>query len=165
MKNGELRLSVLRSSAYCHEQGFDLGTSPHGWQFADIGVHEFRLLVTAGVPASVRAMMPGLADHLAAPPAAYAHLPYDAEIALPKETLLSLKPASVRLLACKRSWDGEALIVRLQEAAGKKTRAELAVARRETHVPLMFAPFEIKTVRIEKDGTSREVALIEETPT
>jgi alpha-mannosidase len=164
MKNGELRLSVLRSSAYCHEQGFDLGTSPRGWKFADIGVHEFRLLVTAGAPASVRAMMPGLADHLAAPPAAYAHLPYDAEIALPKETLLSLKPASVRLLACKRSWDGEALIVRLQEAAGKKTKAELAVVRRETHVPLMFAPFEIKTVRIEKDGTFREVALVEETP-
>jgi len=195
MKNGELRLSVLRSSAYCHEQGFDLGTSPRGWKFADIGVHEFRLLVTAGSPASVRAMMPGLADHLAAPPAAYAHLPYDAESTSPEETLLALKPASVRLLACKRSWDGEALIVRLQEAVGKKTKAELAVARPvdgsgtrtsdtsprsggkhvpgvqhsravpscEGHVPLSFAPFEIKTVRIERDGTWRVVALIEET--
>ena len=198
MKNGELRLSVLRSSAYCHEQGFDLGASPRGWKFADIGVHEFRLLVTAGAPASVRAMMPGLADHLAAPPAAYVHLPYDAEITSPKETLLALKPASVRLLACKRSWDGEALIVRLQEAVGKKTKAELVVrepARRdrghvptipehvqeghvpkvrvqpnravpslEGHVPLSFAPFEIKTLRIEKNGTWREAALIEELP-
>ncbi len=99
LKNGELRLSVLRSAAYCHEQGFDLdpkpgtrtsGTCPQ-WKFADIGVHEFRLLVTAGAPASVRAMMPGLADHLAAPPAAYAHLPYDAESTSPKETLLALK--------------------------------------------------------------------------
>ncbi len=56
------------------------------WKFADIGVHEFRLLVTAGAPASVKAMMPGLADHLAAPPAAYAHLPYDAEPVPPVET-------------------------------------------------------------------------------
>jgi len=162
MKNGELRLSVLRSSAYCHEQGFDLGISPRGWKFADIGVHEFRLLVTAGAPASVRAMMPGLADHLAAPPAAYAHLPYDAEIASPKEILLALKPASVRLLACKHSWDGKALIVRLQEAVGKKTKAKLKIA---DVIPLSFAPFEIKTLRIEKDGTWREAALVEETPT
>jgi alpha-mannosidase len=162
MKNGELRLSVLRSSAYCHEQGFDLGISPWGWKFADIGVHEFRLLVTAGAPASVRAMMPGLADHLAAPPAAYAHLPYDAEIASPKEILLALKPASVRLLACKHSWDGKALIVRLQEAVGKKTKAKLKIA---DVIPLSFAPFEIKTLRIEKDGTWREAALVEETPT
>jgi alpha-mannosidase len=180
-KDGELRLSVLRSSAYCHERGFDLGTRssgtcPPSWKFADIGVHEFRLLVTAGAPASVRAMLPGLADHLAAPPAAYAHLPYDASLVPPAETLISLKPSSVRLLAFKASWDGQALIVRLQEAVGKRTKAELEIARRgapdvksgperghvPVHVPLSFAPFEIKTIRVERDGAWREAALIEE---
>jgi alpha-mannosidase len=194
-KDGELRLSVLRSSAYCHERGFDLDASsvvgrgaPSGGptaKFADIGVHELRLLVTAGPPASVKAMMPGLADHLAAPPAAYAHLPYAADVVPPAETLLALKPASVRLLACKRSWDGdgEALIVRLQEAVGLRTKAVIAIARclvkhgnasprdvapqdrghmPPVHVPLSFAPFEIKTLRFERDDTWREVALIEE---
>ncbi len=160
-REGELRLSVLRSSAYCHEQGFDLGTRPLDWKFADIGVHVFRLLVAAGSPASVKAMMPGLADHLAAPPAVYAHLPYDAENVAPVDPLLALKPSNIRLLACKRSWDGEALIVRLQEAVGRKTKAELQVA---VAIPLAFAPFEIKTLRIERDGTWREAALIEETP-
>jgi alpha-mannosidase len=181
-KDGEPRLSVLRSSAYCHERGFDLGTRrpktgartsgtcPH-WKFADLGVHEFRLLVTAGAPASVKAMMPGLADHLAAPPAAYAHLPYDATKAPPAETLLALKPASVRLLACKPSWDRHALIVRMQEAVGKRTKAELTVARPldqergqapPVHVPLTFAPFEIKTVRVNRDGTRGLVRMIEE---
>jgi len=143
--DGELRLSVLRSSAYCHEQGFDLdaqatktetrtsGTCPPGacppaWKFADIGVHEFRLLVTAGSPAAVSAMMPGLADHLAAPPLAYAHLPYDSGRAPSVESLITLVPTSIRLLACKRSWDGEALIIRLQEAVGRKTKARLGVA-------------------------------------
>jgi alpha-mannosidase len=187
-KDGELRLSVLRSSAYCHERGFDLDASceagrrvPSGGRtvkFADIGVHEFRLLVTAGPPASVKAMMPGLADHLAAPPAAYAHLPYAADEIPPEETLLSLKPASIHLLACKRSWDGRALIVRLQEAVGQRTKAELKVARpgiggtkpapKQENGPLMrlplsFAPFEIMTVRVEPDGGWRKVALIEET--
>jgi len=167
-KDGELRLSVLRSNAYCHEKGFDLKSQ---WKFADIGVHEFRLLVTAGVPASVKAMMPGLADHLAAPPAAYPHLPYDPRIAPPVEPLLSLKPASVRLLACKRSWDGRALVVRLQEGVGRRSKAVLRVARPgsqerghvpEVHVPLGFKPFEIKTLRVERDGTWAEVPMIEE---
>jgi alpha-mannosidase len=173
-------LSVLRSSAYCHEQGFDLdapalktgtrtggpcpsGAWPHGWKFADIGVHEFRLLVTAGRPAAVRAMMPGLADHLAAPPLAYAHLPYDSGRAPSVEPLLDVRPASIRLLACKRSWDGEALIVRLQEAVGRKTKARLGVAAPVAlPICLDFKPFEIKTLRVERDGAWRSVRMIEE---
>jgi alpha-mannosidase len=187
LKSGELRVSVLRSSAYCHERGFDLdaakgtrtsGSCPQAWKFADIGVHEFRFLVMTGTPSSVKSMMPGLADHLAAPPAAYPHLPYDANLVPPVESLISLKPSSIRLLACKRSWDCDALIVRLQEAVGRKTKAELAVApsaRQERghvpeahvplhplHIPLSFAPFEIKTLRFDRDGTWSEVRLIEE---
>jgi len=175
--DGELRLSVLRSSAYCHEQGFDLGTRtggtcPQAWKFADIGVHEFRILVTAGGAAAVNAMMPGLADHLAAPPVAFAHLPYDSAWAPSVEPLLDVRPASIRLLACKRSWDGEALIIRLQEAVGRKTVGEMRIALRkadqergrvpEGHIPLSFQPFEIKTLRVERNGTGRPVRLIEE---
>ncbi len=190
-KDGEVRLSVLRSSAYCHERGFELGTRasrtrPRGWKFSDLGIHEFKLLVAAGAPATIKAMMPGLADHLASPPAAYAHLPYDASLVSTSETLVSLEPSSVRLLACKRAWSGRALIVRLQEAVGKKTKAELEVALpagreapdgagspspgtgpergrvQRVRVAMLFAPFEIKTLRIETDGRSREVDLIEE---
>jgi len=183
--DGELRLSVLRSSAYCHEQGFDLrtragGICPSGacpqasqaWKFADIGVHELRLLVTAGSPAAVLAMMPGLADHLAAPPLAYAHLPYDSGWAPSVEPLLDVRPASIRLLACKRSWDGEALIVRLQEAVGRTTAGMIRISLRkadqergkvpEVHVPLAFQPFEIKTLRVERNGAGRPVRMIEE---
>jgi alpha-mannosidase len=204
-KEGELRLSILRSSAYCHERGFDLdamssvkeqpkaGTRtkspcPQAWKFADIGVHEFRLLVTAGVPALVKAMMPGLADYLAAPPAACAHLPYNANRVAPIQPFLDLKPSSIRLLACKCALDGEALIVRLQEAVGKKTKAELRVTlpdpseqsdmaaktqrtgQERGHVPesspltipLEFSSFEIKTVRIDKRGGRSPVRMIEE---
>jgi alpha-mannosidase len=204
--DGELRMSVLRSSAYCHEKGFDLeirpsrlgtaqerctigtcpqapGACPPAWKFADIGVHEFRLLVTAGSPAAVLAMMPGLSDHLAAPPLAYAHLPYDSGWAPSVEPLLDVRPASIRLLACKRSWDGEALVLRLQEAVGRKTAGMIRVSLRkadqerggaprdsglpkravpEVHVPLAFQPFEIKTLRVERDGAWRPVRMIEE---
>jgi alpha-mannosidase len=127
-------------------------------------------------------MMAGLADHLAAPPAAYPHLPYDAGRVPAVEPFLALRPSSVRLLACKRSWDGEVLIIRLQEAVGKKTAAALEVFQpsvegkgreREgrqrghaprVHVPLSFAPFEIKTLRVDRDGHWNPVRLIEEDP-
>ena len=170
-----------------------MGTCPQdsqAWKFADIGIHEFRLLVTAGSPAAVSAMMPGLADHLAAPPLAYAHLPYDFGRAPSVEPLLDVRPASIRLLACKRSWDGEALIVRLQEAVGRRTVGEMRISPKndqteggmrfepirpgqerghapEGHVPpvlvpLSFQPFEIKTLRIWSDGAWSEVRMIEE---
>jgi alpha-mannosidase len=173
--DGELRMSVLRSSAYCHEQGFDLRTRPQAsqaWKFADIGVHEFRLLVTAGGPAAVLAMMPGLAEHLAAPPLAYAHLPYDSGWTPSVEPLLDVRPASIRLLAFKRSWDGEALVIRLQEAVGRKTEGMIRVSLRkadqerggapEAQIRLSFQPFEIKTLRVERDGAWRPVRMIGE---
>src|SRR4030067_2021724 len=106
-----------------------------------------------------------------------------------------MRPASIRLLACKRSWDGEALIVRLQEAVGRKTKARLDVtacaAKTEKEeqeerghvpegyvpqvrvptltpgrtlmpmlIPLVFGPLEIKTLRVERDGTWRPVRMI-----
>jgi alpha-mannosidase len=107
--------------------------------------------------------MPGLADHLAAPPLAYAHLPYDSGRAPSIEPLLDVRPASIRLLACKRSWDGEALIVRLQEAVGRKTKARLGVAAcAALPICLDFKPFEIKTLRVERNGTWRAVRMIGE---
>lgn len=199
LKGGELRLSVLRSSAYCHERGFDLdapapaarrkrtqasGTCPQGWKFADIGVHDVRLLVTAGEPARVLKMLPGLADHLAAPPAAYPHLPFNDEpgpgFGPSRASLLSLAPSNIRLLACKPSWDGRALVLRLQEAVGRRTETSVRIelplqgrAKERTRVPrvrvpdavdlrLAFKAFEIKTIRIERDGSWREARLIEE---
>jgi alpha-mannosidase len=189
--NGEVRLSALRSAAYCHEKGFLMGKTP-ARKFSDLGVHDLRLLVTAGDPEEVRAALPGLADHLSAPPAAYAHLP--AGVSENATELLSLTPATVRLLACKCSWDGRALLLRLQESLGRRTRAKLFIRRpgasiqdREAaqgnsrtevgpgqiagvekktspalRIPLVFKPFEIKTVRVEKDGRSGQVRMIEE---
>jgi len=159
---GELRLSVLRSAAYCHERGFKLGDAPSP-KFADLGAHDVRLLVTAGDPEGVRRMMPGLADHLAAPPIAYSHLPFGADSAGVEE-FLAVRPSNIRLLACKKAWEGEALVLRFQEACGIETAAEIDLRAPKAEMRFAFKPFEIKTVRVEKiSGNWREVALIEET--
>jgi len=162
-KEGEVRLSVLRSAAYCHEQGFKLGDRPTR-KLMDQGVHELRLLVTAGDAAAVRRSVSGLADWLSAPPAVYAHLPIgraasdDSSHAL--DWLGSL-PQNLRLLACKQSWDRAALIIRLQELAGVATEFALP-ARRGESAAFTFRPYEIKTLRLERDGSIRAVDLIRE---
>lgn len=171
-KDGEVRLSILRSAAYCHEQGFKLEKYP-ARKFMDQGMHEIRLLVNVGTAESVRRSLPSLATWLNAPPIAYAHLPIGSlergksngikfQSVEESKNLISIQPKNISLLACKRSWNGEALIIRLQEGSGLKTEALvkfsfLAIDRR-----ILFQPLEIKTLRIEKSGQITAVALIDE---
>ena len=185
-KDGELRISALRSAAYCHERGFMLGESP-ARKSMDQGVHEIRFLVTTGEAEHVRRSVASLADWLSSPPYALAHLPLGEakagvdndgemnECQVAKEggpgenkegegfSLLALKPENIRLTACKLSWDGRALVLRLHETSGRGTSARLALNHPLRVINLEFAPFEIKTLRIEPSGVWREADLISET--
>ena len=184
-KDGEIRISVLRSAAYCHERGFKLADSPVR-KFMDLGIHELRLLVVAGDSGNIRRSVCALADWLAAPPFAIAHLPFggssgktneerngerpaagQTEIALETDAsglgLFSLEPLNIRLSACKQAWDGKALIVRLHETAGCSTEARLTLRHPLRVISLEFKPFQIKTLRIEHRGAWREAGLVSET--
>jgi alpha-mannosidase len=185
-KDGELRISALRSAAYCHERGFKLAESP-ARKFMDQGVHEMRLLVTAGEAGQIRRSVALLADWLSSPPYALAHLPFgemirqeetsrakdggrdekDLERDNPEDalgmSLLSLEPGNIRLTACKPSWDGKALILRLHETSGRDTSARLVLHQPLRVINFEFKPFEIKTLRIEPSSSWREADLISET--
>jgi alpha-mannosidase len=184
-EDGELRISVLRSAAYCHERGYNLAKSSAG-RFMDQGVHELRFLVTAGDFREIRRSVSSLADWLSSPPFAVAHLPFGASGAGENESgeeetpaavqtecifapdasgmgLLSLDPVNIRLCACKRSADAKALVVRLHETAGMPTEARLVLVRSRRVIKLEFTPFEIKTLRIDRTGAWREAGLISET--
>jgi alpha-mannosidase len=82
--------------------------------------------------------------------------------------MIAIAPPNIRLLACKRSDDGKALIIRLQESAGRKTKALLTAAppngKRSDPIVIeaIFSPFEIKTLRVDRSGRWRNVDLIEE---
>jgi hypothetical protein len=108
--------------------------------------------------------LPGLADWLAAPPAVYAHLPFGAfwkkspAASVPKkrgsDSVIDVTPANVRLLALKRSRDGRALVVRMQETMGKRTLGKIEIAG-ITEIQAVFRPFEIVTLRIGRTGGGR----------
>ena len=162
VKDGEIRLSVLRGAAYCHEQGFKLGATPTR-KFMDQGIHNVRLLVIAGDPATVRLRVAGLADWISAPPRVFAHLPIGNSAGADGQGLsqfLEAIPPSVTVLACKPSWDAQALVIRLQETCG--AGAEVRDPRSRSDSRFMFRPFEIKTLRLERGGAVRQVDLIHE---
>ncbi len=158
-KDGELRLSVLRSAAYCHEQGFAIGDTPSR-KYMDQGVHDFRLLVAIGPPNELQSRLNGLADWLSAPPLVYSHLPLGT--ADGEHDWIHLDPASVRLLAVKRSWDGKGIIVRLQETCCDTVNARMKLGGMSKSILLNFRPLEIKTLRIERNGKCRKADLIRE---
>jgi len=78
----EVRLSVLRSAAYCHEQGYDLNNG-RSHKYMDIGIHEIRLAIwedTCGMAAgsthgSSTTDPFSIAEWLNAPPLVWPHLP------------------------------------------------------------------------------------------
>ena len=88
-----------------------------------------------------------LADWLATPPFAIAHLPFGGSGTAAGERhgddqtdpapdggtdgfgLFSLDPANVHLTACRRSWDRKALVLRLHETAGQPTQARLSLSQ------------------------------------
>ncbi len=157
-KDGEIRLSVLRSAAYCHEREFDLKSHP-SHKCMDMGEHFVRLLVVPGEPESILRKLPALADWLSSPPFALSHLPAG-HIDIPD--LLSLSPENVRLLACKRSEDGEALVIRIQEAAGISTKTVVHVKKPDMTYRDSLGPLEIKTLYFKKDGSVFETNLLEQ---
>jgi alpha-mannosidase len=157
--DGEIRLSVLRGAAYCHERGLVIDHGPSR-KYMDQGVHELRLAVMPGDPEDVRRKVAGLADWLNAPPAVYAHFPIGAgrsprdRVVRARETLVEVAPESVRLLACYPSAGRKGLVIRLQETAGRPTTAVIAAARPRVRKRVSLAPFEIRTLRIGRDGVS-----------
>jgi alpha-mannosidase len=160
LSDGEVRLSVLRSALYCHERSFDLG-APRDRNHMDQGVHDFRVILIAGDTAEVMSSVTGLADWLSAPPYALAHYPIGDETPALRE-IMSVEPGNIRLVACKRSWDANALVVRFQEAVGEEAQGIVRLVNPPVSVRLTFKPFEIKTIRFERDGTWNEVTMIEE---
>jgi alpha-mannosidase len=161
--NGEARLSVLRSAAYCHEQGKVLADYPYR-KIMDQGVHDIRLLVAVGCPAEIKARISSYADYLAMPPVAYPHLPLgriDCESSEQPEIgdLLRLDDKNIRLLALCKSPDRDEMVVRLQEVSGNGGDSLVEIVRPAIKMKLAFEPLEIKTIVVEKSGNWRETPL------
>lgn len=166
-KNGELRLSALRSAAYCHERGFRIDPYPLR-KFMDQGTHEFRILLTIGKPSELQSKLSRLAKWLTAPAPVFTYLPvgsYKSEktTRFPEDQFfVKIEPDNIHLITLKPSQDGQALILHLQEKSGIQQNARINLGQPDVSVPIKFRPYEIKAVRVEKNGKTSEVDIINE---
>ena len=163
VKDGEIRLSVLRSAAYCHEQGFKLGATPTR-KFMDQGIHNIRLLIIADDPAKVRLRVAGLADWISAPPRVFAHLPIGVGAGTDDQGLSAVpggdSPECYGFgLQAVLGWRG----VGFAPSGNLRRPCRALRPAQPQHFSFVFRPFEIKTLRLERDGSLREVDLIGET--
>ena len=81
-----------------------------------------------------------------------------------KDSFLQVSVDHVILSVVKLAEDGSGdLILRLYETAGRHTSAEVELSAMNRRLSLQFTPFEIKTVRVPKDGSQpvRETDLLE----
>ncbi|NLG23820.1 MAG: hypothetical protein GX558_00575, partial [Clostridiales bacterium] len=74
---------------------------------------------------------------------------------------IDISAGNVLCQTVKRAEDGGAYIARLYEVAGKSARARVHFAMLGATAELAFGPQEIKTLRIEPDGSWREVLMTE----
>jgi alpha-mannosidase len=158
---GKLLLSVLRSAAYCHEQGFALTEKPYR-KFMDQGVHDLKLLIISGTKLELLEKLSTYAEYLNSPPVAYSHLPVGSKNKIAfKQFGLNISPSNLRLLAVKKSENGNDLVVRIQETSGHQTTGSVKLKYPETDIEPFWKPYEIKTLVFNKDGIFDESDIIE----
>ena len=162
VRDGTIRVTLLRSPAYAHhDRGRYDASAPfpimdQGWQTVAI-----RLVPHAGN--WQRAGVVKKAWELNEP--AFTHVESAHKGTLPQSaSFLNADAENVVLAVLKKSEDGDDIVVRGYETAGKRARTNLHLPGARKSFPLTFKPHEIKTVRITpKTWQLKEVNLLEET--
>lgn len=157
--DGEIGLSVLRSAAYCHEQGFKINNNQYR-KYMDIGVHDIRLIITVGEPDFIKRKISSIADWLNSPPLVFPHLPFGTlknrkeKESMDKNLLrfIFIKPGNIKTLSLRPSGKNDSIIIRLHEISGIKTLANIKISGIIDKMELEFKAFEIKTFQVNRSG-------------
>ncbi|MBA3547796.1 MAG: hypothetical protein H0T76_15040, partial [Nannocystis sp.] len=117
-KDGVLRATIARATYYANDIYNDPAADP--WRpSVDAGELRFRFLLAPGDE-----QLPRLAQELEEPPHALLVAPRAGDLGR-SGSFASLAPASLRLTALKPAEDGDGVVVRVLEGAGKDTAASL----------------------------------------
>ncbi len=139
---GTFRASVVRSARYCFDAR-DTPATPEWLPMTDRGEYRFNFLLTAN-----GALLPQLARELEQPVHSLAVPPHPGRLGR-SGSLVELTPTTVRLLAFKPAEDGQGLIVRVQETAGRAARPSLTLAGKRIMLPRLPA-HRIATYRLQR---------------
>ncbi len=163
VQDGEMRLSLVRSPIYAFHDP-DTPEPGKDYCYTDQGEHflRFRLLPHAGSWQDAGVVRE--AEGLNVPVYFRWEMVQDGML-VARASFLSIEPATVMLGAFKRAEDGEGLIARLVETAGRQTQARLTVHAAECVWEGGLRPFEIKTLRLDMEGSQvAETNMLEKHP-
>ncbi len=161
VRGADMRVTLLRSPAYAHHDPARLEARACA-EIMDQGWHDIRVRLVPHAGPWEDARIVKRAWELNVP------LVTHVESAHPGRRpglaqMMGTEADNVLLSVVKRSEDGEALIVRGYETCGRPARTTLHLPFADRTFDLVFAPHEIKTVRIDpKTWGMEEVNLLEE---
>jgi alpha-mannosidase len=159
--DGELRLSILRSPVYAFHTPRQIEPGVI-YNYTDQGPQHVRLALVPHAGDWTQADAVRRAQALNAPPLVRevdAHPgPWPAV-----GSLASCTPANIVLTVVKLAEEGDDLILRGYETAGRETEAEIAIGLDGIRFHVTWRPHEIKTLRLERGATAlTEVNMLEE---
>lgn len=161
VRNGIVRVTLLRSPAYAHHDPTRYDASlPYA--IMDQGWHSAAIRLVPHAKGWEKAGVVKKAWELNEP--AFTHVESAHSGDLPASaSFLKADAENVLLSVLKRSEDGHAIIVRGYETAGRRAKTTLELPRVRKSFAVTFRPHEIKTVRIDtKTWQLKEVNLLEE---
>ncbi|MDY7108922.1 MAG: glycoside hydrolase family 38 C-terminal domain-containing protein, partial [Planctomycetota bacterium] len=152
MNRGELRISLLRAPAHAgHPVDGDPITCPDRYTpRIDQGHHIFRFWLNAGPASSRLARVDREALAKAEAPMVLSFSPSGAG-RLPAPGV-ALSDRTVQVSAIKYAEDNDDLIIRLYEPSGRKRTTTVSVPSAYANITVTLTPFEIKTLRWERDA-------------
>lgn len=150
VRNEEIGLTVLRSPIYAHHDPF-VPQPDEFYSFVDQGIQHFTYAL---LPHEGGWEAAGTVKHAAEinqRPIAIMEAYHEGPLP-EKDSFFSVEPDNVILEALKRAEDGDGLILRYRETSKRTTRATIQLSRPAREIEASFAPCEIKTFRVPKDG-------------
>jgi len=155
----DLRVSVARGAIYSIYPQADDQNENHLWQ--DQGMQTFRMILVPHAGAWQDAGIVRSAEELMSPALTVYQGIHRGTRPL-SDSFLSVDVPNVVVTTIKQAEDGEDLIVRMYETAGRETTANLDLKFAKTHWTGKLHPFEIKTLRIKaKTPAITEVNILE----
>ena len=160
VNGSDLRISVARAAVYAHHNPKVLNLKEE-YYWMDQGIQTMRMLLVPHTESWQKSNIVRIAEEfMTSSPITYQGI-HGGKLAK-SGSFLSVDAPNVIIAAVKQSENGEDTIIRCVEATGKQTTAALDLKFAHLKWTGNFRPSEIKTLRISKAGTIKEVNLLEE---
>ncbi len=149
VKDNIMRVTLLRSPAYAHHEPDRFSTTGN-YPIVDQGWHEMRLRVMPHIGSWQNTRVVKSAWELNVPLIGQYEHSHPGKRGL-SATLLGTEAENVLITVVKKSEEGNDLIIRAYETHGRETNTNLHLTFAQMVYPVHFAPFEIKTIRVNLD--------------